>query len=92
MLLNQLKKTDYNTKFSEIENNFLLIMIIVINILLHKNLANKNDITDLVKKTNFAEKLKNLNKHVASNRNELNDASKKVKTISTKGLTKVLIN
>ena len=53
MLLNQLKKTDYNTKFSEIENNFLLIMIIVINILLHKNLANKNDITDLVKKNKF---------------------------------------
>ena len=37
-----------------------------------------------LKKTNFAEKLKNLNKHVASNKNELNDASKKLKQYQQK--------
>ena len=34
---NLVKKTDYNTKVSEIEKQ-LLIMIIIISILLHKNL------------------------------------------------------
>ena len=46
----------------------------------------KNDIAKFVKKTDFDNKLKELNK------NELNERSKKVKAISTKTLTKSLIN
>ena len=60
------------------------------------NLASKNDISALVKKKCFNDKLKNLNKNVTSNKtkhvlvkNDLNQ--KKVKAISTKGLTKDLI-
>ena len=48
------------------------------------NLARKNDIAVLVKKTDFDKKLKNLNKNVTSNNtrhilveNELNELSKK---------------
>ena len=52
------------------------------------NLASKNDITNFVKKTDFDNKLKD----VTSRKNELNELSKKVKAISTKGLTKDLIN
>ena len=52
------------------------------------NLASKNDIANFVKKASFDEKLKT----VTSNKNELNEISKKVKAISTKGLTKDLIN
>ena len=59
------------------------------------NLANKNDIANFVKKTDFGEKLKTLNKKTTSNKikhllveNELNRLSKKVKTISAKQLTK----
>ena len=37
-------------------------------------------------------KLKNLNKHIISNKNELNEISEKLKAISTKELTKDLIN
>ena len=40
------------------------------------------------KKADFDKKLKN----VTSNKNELNEPSEKVKVISTKGLTKDLIN
>ena len=54
---------------------------------------------DFVKKTDFDNKLKKLNKNVASNKikhvlveNELNELSRKVKAISAKGLTKDLIN
>ena len=50
------------------------------------NLASKNDIADFVKKTDFDDKLKNLNKKVTSNKakhvlveNELNEQSKKLK-------------
>ena len=50
------------------------------------NLANKNDIVIFVKKTDFDNKLKDLNK------NELSELSKKLKAISTKGLTIDLIN
>ena len=46
------------------------------------NLARESDIAALVQKTDFDGKLKNLNK------NELNELSKKVKAIPTKGLTK----
>ena len=52
------------------------------------NLARKNDIANFVKQTSFNEKLKT----ITSNKNELNELSKKVKAISTKGLTKDLIN
>ena len=51
------------------------------------NLASKGDIANFVKKTDFDNKLK----EVTSNENELNELSKKVKGISTKGLSKVLI-
>ena len=51
------------------------------------------------KKTDFDDKLKNLNKNVTSNKtkdvlieNGLNELLEKVKAISTKGLTKDLIN
>ena len=75
----------------------------VINILLLKelkaNLASKNDTAVLVKKTDFDDKLKNLNKNATSNKkkhvlveNKLNELSEKVKTISTKALIKDLIN
>ena len=61
------------------------------------NLARKNDFVK--KKTDFDDKLKNLNKNVTSNKtkdvlieNGLNELLEKVKAISTKGLTKDLIN
>ena len=63
------------------------------------NLPSKNGIAALVKKTDFDDKLKHLNKKVTSNKtkhvlveNELNDLSKKVKAISTNELTKDVIN
>ena len=74
--------------------------MITINILLLKNLisytarqkqanlASKRDIANFVKRTDFDNELKD----VTSNINELNELSKKVKAISTKGLTKDLIN
>ena len=59
-----------------------------------ENLKSKNgipDITDFVKKTDFDDKLKDLNKNFTSNKtkhvpveNELNELSEKVKSISTK--------
>ena len=52
------------------------------------NLASKNDIANFVKKTSFDEKLKT----VTSNKNELNELSRKVKAASTKGLTKDFID
>ena len=82
-----------------------LLIIIVINILLLgnlikftaeifdlrlkvANLASKSHIANFVKKTDFDNKLKD----VASNKNELNELSNTVKAISTKGLTKDLID
>ena len=63
------------------------------------NLASKSDIANFIKKTAFDDKLKYLNKNVISNKtkhvlveNELNELSEKVKAISTKRLTKNLIN
>ena len=56
------------------------------------NLASKNDIAGLVRMKDIYDKLKNLNINVTSNKNEPNKVSKKVKAISTKGLTKYLIN
>ena len=53
-----------------------------------ENLASKSDIANFVNKIDFANKLKD----VTSNKNELNELSKKIKAISTKGLTKDSIN
>ena len=52
------------------------------------NLPSKSDIANSVKRADFDNKLKD----VTSNKNELNELSKKVKTILTKGLTKDLID
>ena len=80
---NLVKKTDYNTKFNKIEKKITdhdhhkyittqeLNKLTSENIsarLAQANLARKNDIAVLVKKTDFDEKLKNLNKNVTSNK------------------------
>ena len=52
------------------------------------NSTSKNYIANFVKKADFDNKIKN----VQSIENELNELSKKVKAISTKGLTKDLTN
>ena len=98
------KKTDYNTKISETENKiatdhdhdkyittqeFNKLTSEKFNARLKQaNLANKTDIPNFVKRHTFDNGLKGL----TSNKNELNVLSKKVKAISTKGLTKDLIN
>ena len=61
------------------------------------NLASKSDIGNFFKKTDFGDKLININFFFKQNKNflfknELNELSKKVEAISTKGLTKNLIN
>ena len=56
--------------------------------LMQANLASKSVIANFVNKTDFDNKLKD----VTSNKNELNGITKKVKAISTKGLTKYLID
>ena len=94
------RKTDYNTKINEIENktndhdhakyittqefhkltagNFTARLA-------QTNLASKDDIANFVKKTDFDDKLKTLNKNVTSNKtnhvlveNELNELSEKL--------------
>ena len=102
---NLVKKSDYNTKSTEIENKIIIyhdhdkyittqecIKLTSENVtarIKQANLASKNDIANFVKKkTDFDNKLKN----IASNKNELNESSKKVQAISTKRLTKDLIN
>ena len=52
------------------------------------NLASKSDFPNCVKKADFDNKLKD----VTSNKSELNELSRKVKAISTKGLIKDLID
>ena len=52
------------------------------------NIASQSDSANFVNKTDFNNKLKD----VMSNKNELNELSKKIKEISTKGLTKDLID
>ena len=52
------------------------------------NLESKSNIANFVNMTDFINKLKD----VTSNKNELNELSKKVKEISTKELTKDLID
>ena len=63
------------------------------------NLARKNNTADFVKQTDFDEKLKLLNTNVTLKKarrvdvtNKLDDLSKKIKPISTKGLITCLIN
>ena len=63
------------------------------------NLPNKTDIANFVKTLNFIENLISFDKRINSNKsknvlveNELNELSKKNEAISTKGLTKILIN
>ena len=51
-------------------------------------MISKNDISNFEKRLKFDEKLKT----VTSNKNELDELSKKVKATSTKGLIKNLIN
>ena len=100
---NLVKKTDYNTKINEIEkkitdhNHDKYITTPEFNKLTSENfaarlkqanLASKSDIANFVNKTDFDNKLKD----VTSNKNELNELSKKVKAISTEGLTKDLID
>ena len=93
---NLVKKTDYNTKSSEIESKANTdhghdkhITTKEFNNLTSENftarlkgtnLASKSDIANLVKNKNFDNKLKN----VTSNKNELKELFKKVKAISTK--------
>ena len=115
MLAIQLKKTDYNTKTNETENKIntghdhdkyintqefnQLTTEICSARLAQANIGSKSDIANFVKKTDFDDKLKHLNKNATSNKtkcvlvkNELNELLPKVKAISTKGLTKDLIN
>ena len=47
------------------------------------NVANKSDIANFIKKTDFHDKLKNLNKNVTSHKSELNELSEKNKAILT---------
>ena len=98
------KIPDYNVKIREIENKittdhdhdkhittqeFNKLTSENFNVRLKQaNLASKINITNFVKKTDFDNKVKN----VTSNKNELDELSKKVKAISTKGTTKDLIN
>ena len=101
---NLVKKTYYNKKISEIENKITTdhnhhkhITTQKFNKLTTENftarlkqpkLASKINISNFLKETDFDSKLKN----VTPNENELNELSKKVKSISTKVLTKDLIN
>ena len=99
-LNNLVKKTDYNAKISEIKNKIndhdhgKYITTPEFNKLTAQNfttglkqehLASKGDIANFAKKTDFDNKLKD----VTSNKNELNDQSKKGKAISTQGLKKI---
>ena len=97
------KKTDSNTNVSEIGNkitdhdhdkyitNLEFNKFTAENFsarLKQTNLARKSDIANFVKKTDFDNKPKD----VATDKSELNELLKKVKELSTKGLTKDLIN
>ena len=115
MLVIKSKRTDYNTQINLIEKKITTdhdhdkyITTQEFNKLASEkcfarlgqpNLANKNEMANLIIKTDFDDKLKNLNKNLSWNKtkhvlveNELNELSEKVKAISTKGLTKYLIN
>ena len=68
--------------------NILLLQNLIKKRLKQANLASKSEIAKFVNKTDFYDQVKN----VTSNKNELNELSKKVKAISTEGLTKDLID
>ena len=90
------KTSDYNTKISEIEDKITtdydhdkyiitpefneLTSENVSARLAQANLTSKSDIANFIKKTDFDDKIKN----VVSTKNELNELSKNVKSISTK--------
>ena len=90
------KISDYNTKISEIEDKITtdhdhdkyiitpefneLTSENVSARLAQANLTSKSDIANFIKKTDFDDKIKN----VVSTKNELNELSKNVKSISTK--------
>ena len=91
---NLVKKTDYNTKINEIEKKITdhdydkyittpefnkLAAENFAATLAQTNLTSKSDIIKFVKKADFDNKSKNLNK------NELNELSKNVTAMSTKG-------
>ena len=78
--VDNLVKTNNDTKVSEIQKK-LLIMIIVISILLLKGLitlATETDINDFVEKTDFADKLKKLNKKATLNKAKDVETEKKL--------------
>ena len=103
---NLVKQTDYKTKINEIQNKInghdhaLYITTQEFNKLTadnfaarlaQANLASKDDITKFLKKTNFDDKLKEVNRKFTLNKtkqvlveNELNKLSEKVKILSTK--------
>ena len=100
---NLVKENDYNTKINEIEKKIInhdhdkyittsevnKFTVEIFDLRLKRtNLGSKSNIANFVKKTDFDKKLKD----VTLNKNELNELSKKVKAISTKGLTKDLID
>ena len=68
--------------------NILLLQNLIKKRLKQANLTSKSEIAKFVNKTDFYDQVKN----VTSNKNELNELSKKVKAISTEGLTKDLID
>ena len=91
---NLVKKADYNTKIAETEKKILdhdhskYITTQEFNKLTAENfaarlaqakLAFKADIDDFVQKTNFDEKLKNVNKKVTSNKTKHVEAENKLK-------------
>ena len=100
---NLVQKTDYYKKINEIEkkitdhNHYKYVTTPEFSKLTSENfaarlkqasLASKSDIANFVNKTDFDNQVKN----VTSNKNELNELSKKVKAISTKWLIKDLID
>ena len=101
--MNLVKKTYFNTNINEIENkitnhdhdkyitnqefNRLISENFAVR-LKQANLASKSDITNFVNKIDFNNKIKD----VILSKNELNELSKKFEAISTKGLTKDLMN
>ena len=106
MLIIKSKKNCLKLTIGEIENKIITdhshdqyITTQEFNKLTAENFtARLDDIANLVEKTDFNDKLKDLNKIVTSNKtkyvlveNELNELSKKVKAISTKALTKDFI-
>ena len=92
------KKSDHSKYITTLELNKLAAESFAAR-LTQVNLASKSYIANFLKKTDFDDKIKNLNKNVTSNKtknvlaeNKLNELSKKFKAIPTKGLTKDLIN